>query len=116
MSSRRAAATLTLVLIGTGTLSGCGKDEPQTATRDVYKTQADCKRDWGDDATKCERQSSGTHSGYYYGPSHYTSSRSGFSSTPGTTTAPRSGSSAIGSTTVSRGGFGASASSHSSGG
>ena len=115
MSSRRAAATLTLVLIGTGTLSGCGKEEPQTATRDVYKTQGDCKRDWGEDATKCERQSSGPHSGYYYGPSTYRSG-SGFSSTPGTTTAPRAGSSAIGSTTVSRGGFGSSASSHSSGG
>ncbi|HEX2829483.1 MAG TPA: hypothetical protein VHP37_24275 [Burkholderiales bacterium] len=111
MRSRKSTATLTLVLIGAA-LHGCG-DDNQTARRDVYRTQADCKRDWGEDASKCERQSSGPHSGYYYGPS-YGYGRS--TSTVGSNLSPRSGSSAMSSTTVSRGGFGASASSHSSGG
>jgi uncharacterized protein YgiB involved in biofilm formation len=112
MRSRKSTATLTLVLIGAAALSACG-GKPETATRDVYRNAADCKRDWGDDDRKCERQSSGTHSGYYYGPSygHTTSS-----SSSGTTLAPRSGSSAMSSTTVSRGGFGSSSSSHSSSG
>ena len=112
MRSRRSTVTLTLVLIGAATLSACG-DKPETATRDVYRNQIDCKRDWGDDDRKCERVSSGAHSGYYYGPSY---GHSTSSTTTGTTLAPRSGSSAISSTTVSRGGFGSSASLHSSGG
>ena len=109
MRSRKSTATLTLVLIGAAALSACG-EKPETATRDVYRNAADCKRDWGDDDKKCERQTSGTHSGYYYGPSYGHST----SSSTGTTLAPRSGSNAISSTTVSRGGFGSSASSHSS--
>ena len=113
MRSRKSTATLTLVLIGAVALHGCGDDGPTSATRDVYRNQADCKRDWGDDNTKCERVSSGPHSGYYYGPSYGHGYASG---TSGSTLAPRTGSSAMGSTTVSRGGFGSSASAHSSGG
>lgn len=109
---RRTTATLTLVLIGAAALQGCGEDA-ETATRDVYRTRADCQRDWGDDATKCETVRSGPHAGYFYGPS-YGYGRSGAST--GSTLAPRSGSSAVGSTSVSRGGFGSSASAHSSGG
>ena len=109
MKSRRSTATLTLVLIGGATLHGCG-GQPETATRDVYRTQADCKRDWGDEAQKCERQTSGTHSGYWYGPSY------GHGDTSSSSSAARKGSSAMGSTTVSRSGFGGSASAHSSGG
>jgi uncharacterized protein YgiB involved in biofilm formation len=113
MRSRKSTATLTLVLIGAAALSACG-DKPETATRDVYRNAADCKRDWGDDDKKCERQTSGPHSGYFYGPS-YGYGRSS-TSTSGTSLAPRSGSSAMSSTTVSRGGFGSSSSSHSSSG
>jgi len=112
MKSRRSTATLTLVLIGSAALHGCG-GEPETATRDVYRTQADCNRDWGDDPKKCERQSSGTHSGYWYGPSY---GRGSTSSSAGSSAVARKGSSAMGSTTVSRSGFGSSASAHSSGG
>ena len=111
MKSRRSSATLTLVLIGTAALHGCGDDQPQA--RDIYRTHADCQRDWGDDPKKCEQQRSGTHSGYFYGPS-YGRSYSGTAS-DGSTIAARKGSSAIGST-VTRGGFGSSASAHSSGG
>jgi len=46
MPSRRSTATLTLVLIGATALHGCGNDEEETATRDVYKSRADCQRDW----------------------------------------------------------------------
>ena len=111
MRTRRSNATLTLVLIGTAALHGCG-GQPETATRDVYRTQADCKRDWGDDPKKCERQGSGTHSGYWYGPSY----GHGTGTSSGTSSVARKGSSAMGSTTVSRSGFGGSASAHSSGG
>ena len=100
---RRVTASLTLVLIGTGAIQGCG-EEPNVA-RDLYRSRGDCQRDWGDDATKCEAVSSGPHSGYYYGPS-YTSSRGS-----STNSAQRIGSHAI-STHVSRGGFGSSASAH----
>ena len=111
MKTRRATATLTLVLIGAAALQACGDDE--TETRDVYRTRADCQRDWGDDTAKCQTVSSGPHAGYFYGPS-YGYGRSGAST--GSTLAPRSGSHAVGSTSVSRGGFGSSASAHSSGG
>src|SRR5688500_12414456 len=103
MSSRRSTATLTLVLIGATALHGCGKDEEETATRDVYKSRADCQRDWGEDAAKCEQQASGPHAGMFYGPLLAgmvmgRMSGSGF----GSTMAPRQGSNAVGSTHVPR--------------
>ena len=125
MTPRRSTATLTLVLIGAAALQGCGKDEQKEATRDVYRTQADCQRDWGADPKKCEQQRSGSHSGMFYGPLMYGMGRMGSGSgmASGSTMSPRKGSSAIGSTSVSsggsstsRGGFGSSASAHSSGG
>ena len=110
MKSRRCGATLTLVLIGTAGLPGCDGDA-QTAARDVYRTRADCQRDWGDDPKKCEYQDSGSHSGFWFGPSYgYGSTRSA-----GGTMAARNGSNAVG-TAVTRGGFGSSASAHVSGG
>ena len=122
MKTRRSTATLTLVLIGASALHGCGGGDDETATRDVYRTQADCQRDWGDDPKKCEQQRSGSHSGMFYGPLMYGMGRMG-SGASQSTMAPRKGSSAIGSTAVSsggsstsRGGFGSSASAHSSGG
>lgn len=116
MPSRRSTATLTLVLIGAATLHGCGNDEEQTGTRDVYKSRADCQRDWGEDAAKCEQQSSGSHSGMFFGPLMYGMGRMGaVGGNAQSTMAPRPGSSAVGSTSVPRGGFGSSARSHSSG-
>ena len=119
MTSRRSTTTLTLVLIGAAALHGCGEEE-QTAARDVYKDRADCQRDWGDDASKCEPVASGPHAGYFYGPLLYGLAGRGMGAgmRPGSTTAPRQGTNAIGTThaPVSRGGFGSSARSHSSGG
>jgi uncharacterized protein YgiB involved in biofilm formation len=117
MRPRRSTATLTLVLVGAAALQGCG-GEDEKATRDVYRTRADCQRDWGDDAKKCEQQTSGPHSGFFYGPLMYGMGRmaGGSGLTSQSAMAPRKGNNAIGSTTVTRGGFGSSASAHSSGG
>ena len=113
MRRRRSTATLTLVLISSASLQSCGNDEPP-ATRDVYRSRADCQRDWGDGDKKCESVSSGPHAGYFYGPLLYGLARSG--SPTQTTNLPRQGTNAIASTHVTRGGFGSSASAHSSGG
>ena len=99
---RRAAASLTLVVIGSAALHGCGDDK--VAARDLYRTRGDCQRDWGDDPSKCEALTTGPHSGFFYGPTYHTSG-------PHTSSAARSGSHAM-STHVSRGGFGSSASAH----
>jgi hypothetical protein len=123
MKARRSSTTLTLVLIGAAALHGCGGDEEENATRDVYKSRADCQRDWGDDPAKCAQQTSGAHSGMFYGPLLYGLGRMGGGSGFGSTMAPRQGTNAVGSTHVpgssggaTRGGFGSSARSHSSGG
>lgn len=122
MRSRKCTATLTLVLISTAALHGCGADEEE-ATRDVYRTRADCQRDWGADDQKCEQVASGPHSGFFYGPLLYgLASGMGSRGAAGTALGPRPGTNAIASTNVprsggaSRGGFGSSASSHSAGG
>jgi uncharacterized protein YgiB involved in biofilm formation len=114
MRTRRRTATITLVLISSAALQGCGRGNEQPASRDIYRSQADCKRDWGDDEKKCEAVSSGPHAGYFYGPLLYGLARSG--SGAQTTNLPRQGTNAIASTNVTRGGFGSSASAHSSGG
>ena len=125
MRSRRCTVTLTLVLISASALNGCGADEEETASRDVYRTRADCQRDWGEDDKKCEPVKTGQHSGMFYGPLLF-GAMSGMGNR-GAGLAPRPGSSAIattqtttsrsaGGSSVSRGGFGSSASSHSSGG
>ena len=46
MRTRRAPASITLVLIGSAALTGCGDE---TARRDIYRTGVDCQQDWGDD-------------------------------------------------------------------
>ena len=112
MRSRRSTATLTLVLIGAAALQACSREE-DTATRDVYRSRADCQRDWGDDPQKCEAARSGPHAGYFFGPLLSGFGRSG--STAANSAAPRPGTNAVGSTRVTRGGFGSSASAHSSG-
>ena len=124
--TRRAPRTITLVLIGSAALSGCGDE---TVRRDVYRSSLDCQADWGD-ATQCAPVRSGPHAGYFYGPSYRDDRRNN----AGTTTLPRQGSSAVSTahlarndtrftsatgssgSSTQRGGFGSSASSHSSGG
>src|SRR5687767_4244869 len=65
MTRRRSSTSITLILIGSAALGGCGEEVGQ---RDVYRSEADCQQDWGNDPARCERVRSGSHSGYYYGP------------------------------------------------
>ncbi|MEO8752627.1 MAG: hypothetical protein ABI624_08110 [Casimicrobiaceae bacterium] len=101
---RKSSACVTLVLLGAAALSGCG-DSPSGSRRSAYASKEECLADWGD-PKDCEqretRSSSGTHSGYYWGPS---SSRFNSGSS-------RSSSSS-GGHSVSRGGFGSHGSSSS---
>ena len=124
--TRRAPRSITLVLIGSAALSGCGDE---TVRRDVYRSRMDCQADWGD-VTQCAPVRSGPHTGYYYGPSYRDDRRN----SAGTTTLPRQGSSAVSTahlarndtrfssasggsgSSTQRGGFGSSASSHGSSG
>jgi uncharacterized protein YgiB involved in biofilm formation len=100
---RRASRSITLVLIGTAALYGCGEE---TTRHDVYRTRADCLQDWNQD-NKCEPVRSGPHTGFYYGPGVRSSADAG-------TGLPRTGSRAVASANVPRGGFGATGSSHAS--
>jgi uncharacterized protein YgiB involved in biofilm formation len=104
---RKRSAAITLLLAGT--MSGCSEPVPQ---QDVYKSLADCQRDWGD-PKQCQPVRDNRYSpSYYYGPSHY-----GPSDTYGR---PRPSANAMDSVKssrpVSRGGFGASSRSFSSSG
>src|SRR5688500_16516371 len=116
MTPRPSTPRLPLVLSGAAALPGCGGGGHASAPRDVYPTRAAGPRHWGDDAKKCEQQSSGRHSGFFHGPM-YGHGRSTSSGTDSAALAPRKGSNAISSTTVSRsggsstarGGFGSSA-------
>jgi uncharacterized protein YgiB involved in biofilm formation len=118
--TRRRSAKITLVLLGTAAaLAACGNDQ----RRDLYASKQDCIQDWGDEQ-KCEPAPANTtasrpHSGggYWWGPTYSGSSyRTGSSSTSTGWTSARSGSRAVGTSSFSRGGFGHSASSHSSSG
>lgn len=104
--NRKSSARITLVLIGTTALTGCGDS---VSSRDVYVNRPDCVRDWGDDDRKCEPVRDGHYpSHYYYGPSY----GGGVASQ----TSPRPNSHAVATTHISRGGFGSSAHGHSGGG
>ena len=76
MRKRRASRNITLVLIGTAALAGCGPS-PQKMARDHYATLEDCTADWGrPDA--CDRvQSAGYPGGgfVYRGPPYVFDSR-----------------------------------------
>lgn len=109
MTPRRSTASITLVLIGSAALHGCSEE---VGRRDIYRSQAECAQDWGSDPARCERQRSGSHSGYYYGP-YYSGTRAARQAV-GTTSLPRTGSSAIGSTHVTKSSSGTSSSSSSS--
>jgi uncharacterized protein YgiB involved in biofilm formation len=114
--TRRRSAHITLVLLGAAALTACGDDADR---RDLYASKQDCVQDWGDEQ-KCEPAPPGTTSsrphsggGYFYGPAYRSSSHRSSGSSLGSA---RSGSRAVSSSSFSRGGFGHSASSHSSGG
>ena len=127
--TRKRSSRITLVLMGAAALAACSESPPEH--RDVYASKQDCVQDWGEEK-KCEAapasagSSTGrshTGGGYFWGPIYSGSSyRTGSSSTSssigsaGIAGSARSGSHAIGSSSISRGGFGSSASSHSSGG
>ncbi len=68
---RKRSAAITLVLAGT--LSGCGEPEAQ---RDLYRTLADCQRDWpGQQCEQANPNHPAGHSGtWFYGPRYYGSS------------------------------------------
>ena len=120
---RKSSASVTLVLLGAAALASCGQES--ALRRDLYANKEDCLKDWGDEL-KCAEQaapassgsSGGYHGGYWYGPFYRSGAYgSSLSSMPhGTVDAARPGSHAIATSHVSRGGFGASGSSHASGG
>ena len=121
--TRKRSSRVTLVLIGAAALAACSDSTPEH--RDVYASKQDCVQDWGEEK-KCEAapasagSSTGrshTGGGYFWGPIYSGSSyRTGSNTSSSSIGSARSGSHAIGSSSISRGGFGSSASSHSSGG
>jgi uncharacterized protein YgiB involved in biofilm formation len=119
--NRKSSASVTLVLVGTAALAGCGQQD-ETLRRDVYASRNDCVQDWGDEQ-KCEAQaagatSGGSHGTFFLGPSYRPGQfGSSASNRPiGTVDAARPGSHAIATSHISRGGFGSTGASHSSGG
>ena len=133
--TRKRSATVTLVLAGSAALGGCGSPVEQ---RDAYASQAACVKDWNN-AALCEPVRDGRYStSYFYGPPYYGNGTtySLFGRTRSPTLEPSPNAMAVqrlstgsvatsssaqlamrtgaGSSNVSRGGFGSSASSHSS--
>jgi uncharacterized protein YgiB involved in biofilm formation len=104
---RRCTLQITLVLIGTLAVAGCGNKEQ----RHVYTNKQDCLDDWNNDPKSCEEippnnpnYRSNAH--YFFGPMFRS----------GTTFSSGQGSRSIRTMSVSRGGFGSLAGFHSSGG
>lgn len=125
---RKRSTTISLVLAGSASLAGCGSPVEQ---QDAYANLNDCLKDWND-AALCEPVRDGQYAtGYHYGPAYYGPSGWSLFGAPrlqgspnamvtrtlpagSVATSPRSQlASRMG---VSRGGFGASAASFSSGG
>ena len=112
LGKRRSSAAVTLVVIGAAamtTLGGCAKED---VLRDVYASKEDCLADWGNNPADCEPAydhpgSRGASTVYYGRP--YIGNR-------GAGSAARSSKSIGSSSSVSRGGFGSSGRSASSGG
>ena len=123
MVRRRSSAQITLVLIGTVTLVGCSQQSTPSA-RDHYASLEDCAADWGRPES-CERvQSSGYPGGFlFWGPLYAAGARNNAlndarrNANPKFADPARQGR-AIGSSTAptSRGGFGSSSRSYTSGG
>lgn len=124
--TRKRSAAITLVLAGS--LAGCSDPEAQ---RDVYTKLDDCTKDWGTPAECSPVEDSRHSSSYFYGPRYYGSSfpsgrpkpspnaleatpagRGGVTHLAG---GAAKGGSSSGGDSVSRGGFGLSGSSMSSG-
>jgi uncharacterized protein YgiB involved in biofilm formation len=111
MRARKSSLRISLVLVGVAALAGCDEAPdagPQYARRDVYASLDDCQKDWGR-PEQCDPVPGSSSGGgiRYYGPWYGdTSARTG----------ARPGSRAVDSVHVTRGGFGASSSFHSSGG
>ena len=134
--ARRVSTRVTLVLIGAAALNGCGNEpDPPQRAQDTYMSLDECAADWGR-PDNCERQQITTGAGtstYYHGPIYYPAYRD-TAQVEARDAARRAGSQiasdapsnrAIGRTTLgapssssttSRGGFGSSARSFSSGG
>lgn len=67
-ATRKRSAAITLVLVGSAALSGCGEPEAQ---RDVYSKLDDCAKDWGN-PQQCESVKDARHSSsHFYGPAYY---------------------------------------------
>jgi uncharacterized protein YgiB involved in biofilm formation len=104
---RRCTLQITLVLVGTLAVAGCGKKEQ----RHLYTNKQDCLDDWNSDPKSCEEvpPSSSDHRSnahYYYGPLFRS----------GTVLSGGQGSRSIRTMSISRGGFGSLGGFHSSGG
>jgi len=106
---RKSSSQITLVLVGAAALgaglSACSREEVR---RDVYASKTDCLADWGNTPRDCEPAydrptGNGAITHYYGRPYTYTGS------------SPSHSGRTIGSSTVSRGGFGSSGHSSSSG-
>jgi len=106
---RKSSTTVTLVLIGVATLSGCGDDE---ARRDLYASREDCLADWGNKPEDCAPSTESGHRnrGFFYGPVYHGSRPGGsWGSGSGPKSSSGSSSRSIGSSgSSSRGGFGSS--------
>ncbi len=124
MTRRRSSAQITLVLVGTAALVGCSEQSTPMA-RDHYASLEDCAADWGR-PERCDRvQSSGYPGFLFWGPLYAANARSNAlnearrSASAGYADPARQGR-AIGSSTApsltSRGGFGTSSRSYSTGG
>jgi uncharacterized protein YgiB involved in biofilm formation len=78
--ARRASRHITLVLIGSAALAGCGREAPVAETaRDNYTNLADCAADWGR-PEYCERQELATNAGnsvIFRGPAYFAADRLG---------------------------------------
>ena len=133
--ARKRSAAITLLLAGGTTLGGCGSPVEQ---RDAYSSLQDCAKDWSD-ASLCEPVTDGRYSkSYHYGPPYYASNGWSFFGRGRTIASPnameatrlppgsvasssfsarasRMGISGGGSSGISRGGFGSSGHSSSSG-
>ena len=104
---RRCTLQITLVLIGTLAVTGCGKKEQ----RHVYTNRQDCLDDWNNDPKSCEEippdnSNYRSNAHYFFGPTFRS----------GTTFSGGQGSRSIRTMSVSRGGFGSLGGFHSSGG
>jgi hypothetical protein len=66
--ARKRSAAITLVLVGSATLAGCGSPVEQ---RDAYSDLQSCVKDWNN-ASLCEPvRDGGYSSSYFYGPPYF---------------------------------------------